>query len=190
MRTAPTLSLSLLLISCGARVTTANDEPQTPSPEVAQALAVWEQGAKAIPPLVAESPDNELEPPTMNEWTSMGGDPPAEPFHEFDEHVRDFLKSPCVHDAVQFGCSRMVCGTEEWLTAGLDHSDAIVRLRALVALMRVRAPESIIRQWQVLKELQSGPHAEAFATVTCKLQEAFGAEQIASALSRMPPSKP
>jgi hypothetical protein len=160
----------------------------TPSPEVAEALAVWKHGATAIAIPLPEPSTHESEPPSEEiEWTTYG-EPPSEPFQQFDEDVRDFLKSPSVHDAVPFGCARCVLPIEEWVTAALGHEEAIVRLRALVVLMHVRAPESIIKQWQVLQELQDTAHGGKFTAVTSRLEKAFAAESLSPLINSFIPS--
>lgn len=149
--------------------------------DVQEVLAVWEQGAQAIPAApptpLPQAEDGELHfevswPPKLEE-----------PFTTFDDVVASFLRHPSVYPAVQFSCGVSVKPIEEWLTKALDAQQPIVRLRALTVLVRVQAPRTVAEQWQTLQELRAGPDAAAFAAVTDALLTAFSPASIAAKIA-------
>ncbi|MBL9079966.1 MAG: hypothetical protein JNL08_20900 [Planctomycetes bacterium] len=159
---------------------TRDPAPQ-PCPELQQVIEVWERGAAAIPwdtPPVdffeAEARDGES--PTDEPWTFAG----------FDGRVRGFLTHPDVDDAVQFGSVTYHRPTERMLAATMAEGSAIDRLRALVVLVRVRAPRTVDDQWRVLNELRQREHAAEFAVVTDRMMTAFSPGAIDQALAREP----
>ncbi len=171
----PLLGLAVLpLLGCGQG---APEGSSTVADTVRQCVAVWERGAEAIP----VDPTPPADPEAAEE--SEG------PLHDFDARVRWFLSRPYVTDAVQFSCAIQGYPVESWVTGGLDDPDAEVRLRALVALVRVRAPRTVLRQWAVLQELCRGPLAAEIAPVTTRLRAAFSPEALDRTLGEPPPGE-
>jgi hypothetical protein len=192
-----TLGLALLAVAgCGSGAPAADpsaaglhDDP------VLRAVAVWENGAEGIPP-----PPPPLSPPeeeqadlvrpeeaAVEEPTSVVAADDEAPFRDFDPRVRRFLVSPYVDDAVQFSCVSQPFVDEDWVTAGLDDKDPEVRLRALVVMVRARAPRTVDRQWAVLDELRTGPRAVEFAQVTTRVETAFAPAALDRTLAEPPP---
>lgn len=172
MRPAHATVLAVLAFAAceGSRSPSAAPARAPAAGAVGLALAVWERGAEALPA-----------PPPSPLGGSIEVYPrpaPTAPFCEFDEHVRCFLADPEVADAVQWTCTPSGGELEPWIERGLDADDPHVRLRALVALMRVRAPRSVERQWRALQQLGRGPHAAEFAPVAARLCVAFAPDAL------------
>jgi len=177
---SPILLAALALAACHDRpATPAAPSVTQPSAEVLQALAVWQLGAEAIP--VSSRPL-----PQDGEVVSWSSEGPTTPFREFDGDVAAFLAHPSLASAVQFSCVPELRGREAWLSKGLKAEDPLVRLRALTALVRVRAPRSVAEQWAVLSELSAGKHAAEFAPVTEQVSAVFDAAAIDIALMNPP----
>lgn len=172
------LLTALIAAAChdGSAVSTARSEA-SPSREVVQALAVWASGAAVIPAPPTEDMPGEFVP-----WLER----PLAPFRDFDGDVREFLASPRLANAVQFGCTPDLWGAEEWVTSGLDSEDPLVRLRALVVLVQVRAPRSTAKQWAVLNELGMGARAAEFAPVIDRIRAVFDPRILDAALIHEP----
>lgn len=156
------------LAGCGERAVT---------PEIQRAVDVWERGAEAIPEAAVELPVS---------GEVIFGVAPVTPFSDFDQRVREFLAYPSLADAVQQGpCRGVIEGEvdwEAWVERGLSWADELEQLRALVVLMRVRAPRSVDKQWAALERLSRGLRAAEFAPVTVRLRAAFAPEAISHAL--------
>ena len=189
----------LTLAACGA-----GGAPHAPATEpapaaggatgdpVARALDVWERGAEGIPLPARPSAPTDVDPepvPEPEEEAPVEAEVvgPAVPFREFDSRTRAFLVSPDVVDAVQFSCVPQYSADETWVQAGLDDPDPEVRLRALVVLVRVRAPRSVDRQWAALCALGDGLRAAEFRPVTVRLRDAFAPEALDRTLAEPPP---
>lgn len=97
--------------------------------------------------------------------------------------LREFLDLPMVGSAVRSGCSDMPYPMEERLVAILDRGDDEDRALALAVLVRVRAPRHILRQWQVLHELDERHGADpAWSPLLRALREPFRPDQLEAVL--------
>lgn len=164
---------SLLLVGCSERPAEAPSSPQERA-TAAEMLQVWRRGAAAF----AVEPSTDEEPRIDWPFRVLHDSMPQEPFCGFDATVAAFLAQPEVRDAVQFGCSSGPFILESWVEAGLDDPDPVVRLRALLVLMRVHAPRTVDRQWQTLGELALTFSEGPLARVVDTLREAFAPDAI------------
>ena len=99
--------------------------------------------------------------------------------------LRGFLERPFVDAAAGSGCSATMYPFEDRLVALLDGQDDEDRALALAVLVRVRAPRHIVRQWQVLHELDHRHGSEpAWAPLLAALHEPFVPDQLEVVLRR------
>ncbi len=175
VRNAALIALATLLAACGAAAA-----PREPT-WAELALAVWERGHVAIPPpLIGDGPERLSEEEVER---LMVEDPwNSDPFRDFDEQVRAFLKDPWLEAAVSFSCARVAHSAEDWITSGLDDQEPAVRARALVVLLQVHAPRSVARQWAVLQEFERTCCAEGSSTLFAALRSAFAPDALDSML--------
>ncbi len=179
-----------LAAACGSReVVPAALPPASPTLELA--LRILREGAEALAEDEPAIAPEELTAP--NNWdpfdaaaagdqepTSLVQSPRLGPVA-----LREFLYLPMVGSAVQSGCSDMLYPMEERLVAILDRGDDEARALALAVLVRVRAPRHILRQWQVLHELDQRHGADpAWSPLLRALREPFAAERLDAALRR------
>jgi hypothetical protein len=185
------VAITLLSAACSdPAAEAARAEAQAAAAEM---LAVWQRGAEAFEPAAAldrapgktavMADGSVIETVT---WTS-GGSAPAAPFHGFDQTVREFLRWPSVRDAVQFSCVSGGHAAEEWIEAGLDDPDPVVRLRALLVLVRAHAPRTVDKQWATLQELRPTFAGGPFAQVVGRLETEFAPSTIDTALAGAAP---
>ena len=197
MRVGAIAAALLACAGCGGgapRATTVSGTTPAAQPSddpVLRAVAVFERGEGGIPrpPPTPAAPS--AEPPPAEEEFDLPerSKPwPATPFSTFDARVRLFLAVPFLEDAVQFSCAGSVHADEYWVTKGLDDEDPLVRLRALVVLVRLRAPRTVEKQWATLEALERGPRGAEFAQATTRVRAAFAPEAIDRTLADPPPA--
>jgi hypothetical protein len=158
---SPTLGLALRILRDGATAL-PEDEPGT-APEAVTDWAAYEAAEVG-----------ECEPSSLTQTARLG--PSA---------LRGFLAWPIVEPAVESGCWRTVYPMEERLVALLDGRNDEERALALSALVRVRAPRHVARQWQVLHELELRHGTDpVWAPLVAALREPFAAERLDAVLRR------
>lgn len=175
-----------LAAACGSPVA----EPAAVPPALELSLRILREGAAALPKdespieLQAMPPDDlaafeasevgEQEPTSLTRGARLG---PAA--------LRGFLESPFVESAVGWGCWATPHLFEDWLVALLAGQDDEDRAIALAVLVRVRAPRHVVRQWQVLQELDRRHGSEpAWAPLLAALHEPFAPENLEAVLRR------
>ena len=159
------------------------------SPTLDLAVRILREGAAALPqdepaiePEVLTPPDDlaafeaaevgEHEPTSLTQSARLG--PVA---------LREFLYSPIVGSAVLSGCGASPCPMEERLVAILDRGHDEERALALAVLVHVRAPRHILRQWQVLHELDHRHGTDpAWSPLLAALREPFAPDQLEAVL--------
>ena len=132
------------LLSCGP-------PPEMPSAPIVQTieinsdeLQVWERGAQALPEAVdAEGRMRGIIDGDLDVYTGFK-----------DGAARRFLESDYYKPAVQFSCARSSHAFEESLEEELKTGKGRSQLRALILLMRARAPASVDLQGKTLLELR------------------------------------
>lgn len=103
--------------------------------------------------------------------------------------LRHFLTWPRVDDAVQFSCAVIRSPMEELLVTLLGSGHDEDRALALAVLVRLRAPRHIVRQWQVLQDLdQRHGRDPIWAPLLAALHEPFALGQLEAVLRREPPT--
>lgn len=110
-------------------------------------------------------------------------------FQGIDRRSGWLLESPIyVQSAVQFSCSVTAYSNEYRHVKALGDADALVRLQALVVLMKVRAPRTIAKQWQTLQSLTDLPDHPGLSRLLGELQAAFAYPALRADLMRTPPA--
>lgn len=193
----PPATAAVQLGGNGSGTATTTSDERSFADQIAHAIAVFERGPAAIdaaPPVVAREPAevpedlenfeelDEFEHHAVRIACSHSAPPEAEaesepPFREFDWRIRAFINYPRVGDATSTAGSWCNTSTgrslEDSVEAALENPDPLIRLRALVVLMRIGAPRSVQRQWRALRSLELGRHGPTFAFATAKLRAAF-----------------
>jgi len=109
-------------------------------------------------------------------------------FRGMDERTGRYLTPPVyVQSAVQFSCGVSVNADEWWHTEALTSEDPLVRLQALVVLMKVKAPRTVAKQWQVLQGLDDLSPRPGLARLLGELHAAFEYPALKTDLLRSPP---
>ena len=133
------------------------------------AIQVWERGKDYYRPPEDHNP--------MVQWDSAAQ---RVPFRGLDRTTFEFLEWTRLLDAVQFSDAGWH-SPEERHAEALSHSDPLVRLQALVVLLRVSAPRSVDAQWNTLKALTNelvDPEAQELLLALNRDFEAPNLEQI------------
>ena len=164
------------------------------SPTLDLAVRILREGAAALP---EDEPAQEvtLEPPPEpgeEEAFEVGAHEPTsitQAARLGPSALRDFLTRPWVESAVQWGCWRTDYPMEERLVALLGSVHDEDRALALSVLVRVRAPRHILRQWQVLHELDRQHGGDRiWSPLLAALHEPFATDQLEAVLRRDPPA--
>ena len=166
---------------------------------LAGAIQVWRLGSRWFDVPAAPAPpsshvageiveEGELEDEEIEEGEEVLVAPTHTVFRGLDRHSASFLRPPVyAQGAVQFSCAVTAWPDEAHHVNALSDEDPLVRLQALVVLMKVRAPRSIEAQWQTLQGLDALPDEPGAARLLGELFAAFAYPALRPHLARTPP---
>jgi hypothetical protein len=166
------------------------DEPKTPKEEekkdprqeeIDLAAKVWRVGETAIPRdsyrgIAREGRD------TISGVTFVE-------FEGIDEFTRQFMDDPKTQPAVQHSDAKRSTPYERGLEEALKKNDPIIRLQALVVLMKVRAPRSVALQRKTLSDLMSTEMGKDVRTLLAALDASFSTNSLLKTLQRDEPAE-
>jgi len=111
-------------------------------------------------------------------------------FAGVDRDTLEFLRSPDLQPAVQYGCVRNWTPFEDALITALKESDLALRAQALAVLLRVRSPSSVRDQRTTLDELKrSRPH-RSWESIIAKMESFYDPRELHVGIAGAPPHDP
>lgn len=158
---------------------------------ITDAIQVWRVGVKYFDaPQVDVDNSVEAEEEEIEVVETVEPDPKTpNGFRGMDHASEAFLTTPTYADsAVQFSCAITAYAGEYHHVQALDADDALIRLQALVVLMKVKAPRTVAKQWQALESLQNLPDRPGVARLLGELRAAFEYPALKPDLMRAPPA--